>query len=215
MTIGFVDLAGFTALTEVHGDQLAVDMLDAFVATAKDGVRSAGAELVNSIGDAVMVAASTPEVAIRAVQHVFEASYATDSFPEPRAGLHHGPVIGRDGDYFGATVNLAARVASKAGSGQAFGTRAIAGAAEELELDVVQLGPYELRNVLAPIGLWAIEVCPTHVDLSVDPVCRMRVSFQAAVGRVRLGGHEYALCSIECVRAFAGDPDRYIAALHQ
>lgn len=36
MTIGFVDLAGFTALTEVHGDELAVDMLDAFVATADD-----------------------------------------------------------------------------------------------------------------------------------------------------------------------------------
>lgn len=213
MTIGFVDLAGFTALTEVHGDEVAVDMLDAFVATAEDGVRSAGAELVKSIGDAVMVAADTPAAAIRAVQHVFEASYATDSFPEPRAGLHHGPVIARNADYFGATVNLAARVASKAGSGQAFATASLVAAAGELGLDVVQLGPYELRNVLEPVELWAIEVAPTHVDLSVDPVCRMRVSCQAAIGRVRHGGHEYALCSLDCLRAFAGDPDRYIAAL--
>lgn len=213
MTIGFVDLAGFTALNEVHGDQLAVDMLEAFVATAGDAVRSSDAELVKSIGDAVMVAAAAPSAAIRAVQHVFEASYATDSFPEPRAGLHHGPVIPRDGDYFGATVNLAARVASKAGSGQAFGTARIAAAAEDLDLDVVQLGPYDLRNVLEPVELWAIEVSPTHVDLSVDPVCRMRVSCQVAVARVRHGGHEYSLCSLDCLRAFAGDPDRYIAAL--
>lgn len=213
MTIGFIDLAGFTALTEVLGDHLAIELLDAFVRSAEDGVRSAGAELVKSIGDAVMVAAGTASAALLAVQHVFEASYAADSFPEPRAGLHQGPVIARDGDYFGGTVNLAARVASKAASGQAFGTEPIASAAGALGLDVVKLGPYGLRNVLEPVELWAIEVCPTHIDLSIDPVCRMRLSCQAAVGRVRHGGHEYALCSLDCLRAFVGDPDRYIAAL--
>ena len=211
-TIAFVDLAGFTALTEVHGDDAAVDLLDTFTAAARDAVARTGAELVKTIGDAVMLAALDPRTGLLAVEQVFEAAYATDAFPDPRAGLHHGPVVARDGDYFGATVNLAARVASRAGSGQAIGTAQIAAAADEANLDTVPLGPARLRNVLEPVELFAIELCPTHVDLSVDPVCRMRLSCQAAVGRIRHAGTEHWLCSLDCVRAFAADPDRYITA---
>jgi len=58
--------------------------------------------------------------------------------------------------------------------------------------------------------LWAIELCATHVDLSVDPVCRMRLSCQAAVGRVRHQAVEHRFCSLACVAAFATDPDRYL-----
>ena len=209
-TIAFVDLAGFTALTEVHGDAAAVDLLDTFTAAARAAVDGTGAELVKTIGDAVMLAATDPSTGLRAVERVFEAAYATDAFPEPRAGLHHGPVVVREGDYFGATVNLAARVASRAGSGQAVGTAAIADAAEAAGLDTVPLGPTRLRNVLEPVELFAIELCPTHIDLSVDPVCRMRLSCQAAVGRIRHAGTEHWLCSLDCVRAFAADPDRYL-----
>ena len=108
-TIAFVDLAGFTALTEVHGDNAAVDVLDTFNAAVRTAVGDSGAELVKTIGDAVMLAALTPAAGLVAVRQVFDACYATDAFPEPRGGLHHGPVVAKDGDYFGATVNLAAR----------------------------------------------------------------------------------------------------------
>lgn len=209
-TVAFVDLAGFTALTEVHGDQAAVDLLDTFTAAARDAVAAGGAELVKTIGDAVMLAAPTPEVGVRAVEAVFETAYSIDAFPEPRAGLHHGAVIRRDEDYFGATVNLAARVASRAASGQALGTAPIAEAADHVGLDTMPLGPARLRNVLEPVELFAIEICPTHVDLSVDPVCRMRLSCQAAIARVRHAGAEHWLCSLDCAQAFVADPDRYL-----
>ena len=67
-----------------------------------------------------------------------------------------------------------------------------------------------MRNVLEPVELFAIELCPTHIDLSVDPVCRMRLSCQAAVGRIRHAGSEHWLCSLACVQAFAANPDRYV-----
>lgn len=209
-TIAFVDLAGFTALTEAHGDDAAVDLVDAFTALAAKTVEAAGAELVKTVGDTVMLAAPDPGTAIDAVRRLFEACYATDSFPEPRAGLHHGPVVGRGGDYFGATVNLAARVASRAGSGQALATAAVADAARHAGIDAVDLGAQTFRNVLDPVEVWAMELCPTHVDLSTDPVCLMRVSCQAAVARVRHAGSEHWLCSLACLRAFAADPDRYL-----
>ena len=208
-TIAFVDLAGFTALTEVHGDAAAIDLLDTFSAVARLAV-GCGAELVKTIGDAVMLAAPDPATGIAAVRRVFEECYEKDSFLEPRGGLHHGPVIARDGDYFGASVNLAARVASRAGTGQALATTAVAQAARDAGLDTAELGPQQLRNILEPVDIWAVELCPTHVDMSVDPVCRMRLSCQAAVARVRHAGSEHWLCSLVCLRTFAAAPDRYI-----
>jgi class 3 adenylate cyclase len=209
-TIAFVDLAGFTALTEAHGDDIAVDLLDTFAAAAVESVADTAAELVKTIGDAVMLAAPSPGLALDATRRVFEACYASDAFPEPRGGLHHGPVVARDGDYFGATVNLAARVASRAGSGQALATADVANAAREAGLDTLELGAQPLRNIRQPVELWAVELCPTHFEFSVDPVCRMRVSSQTAVARVHHGGREYWLCSLDCLRLFAADPEANI-----
>jgi adenylate cyclase len=90
-TIAFVDLAGFTALTEVHGDDAAVDLLDTFTAAARDAVAHTGAELVKTIGDAVMLAAPDPRSGLLAVEQVFEAAYATDAFPEPAPGCTTAP----------------------------------------------------------------------------------------------------------------------------
>ena len=209
-TIAFVDLAGFTALTDAHGDQAAVDLIDAFTDLARDAVADVDAELVKAVGDAVMLAAPSPAAGLAAVADLFDACYERDGFPEPRAGLHHGPVIERDGDYFGATVNLAARVASRAGSGQALVTATVLDAADAMDLDTVALGPHQLRNILDPVELFAIELCANEVDLAVDPVCRMRLSCQAAVARVRHRSVEHRFCSLACVAAFATDPDRYL-----
>lgn len=209
-TIAFVDLAGFTALTDAHGDDAAADLIESFTALALDACTAAGAELVKSVGDAVMLAASTPAVGLHAVARLFHLTYERDGFPEPRAGLHHGPVVERAGDYFGSTVNLAARVAGRASSGQALLTVPLAAAATATELDVVALGPHQLRNVLDPVDLWAVELCATHVDVAVDPVCRMRLSCQATVARVRYHGTEHRFCSLACVAAFASDPGRYL-----
>lgn len=210
-TIAFIDLAGFTALTEAHGDHAALEMVDDFARHSAEAVTRAGAELVKTVGDAVMLAAPTPAIGLEAVRLVFDACYASDAFPEPRAGLHHGAVLARDGDYFGATVNLAARVASRAGSGQALATGVVAEAAFTAGIDVVELGLQRFRNVLESVEVWAIELCPSQVDLSVDPVCRMRLSGHAAIARVRHAGGEHWLCSLDCLRAFAANPDRYLA----
>ena len=209
-TIAFVDLAGFTALTEAHGDDAAVDLLDTFTAAAAASVADTTAELVKTIGDAVMLAAPSPGIGLDAARRVFEACYANDAFPEPRGGLHHGPVVARDGDYYGATVNLAARVASRAGSGQALATAEVANAARDAGLVILELGAHQLRNIRQPVELWTIELCPTQFDFSIDPVCRMRVSSQAAVARVHHAGREHWLCSLDCLRAFGADPDHYI-----
>src|SRR5215475_7701883 len=127
-TFSFVDLAGFAALTEAHGDLDAVDLLDRFIGLARESL-SPGDELVKSIGDAVMLASPGSAAAVAALAGLWDRCSETTGFLLPRAGAHHGPAISRDGDYLGATVNLAARVAGHAGGGQVLATSAVARAA--------------------------------------------------------------------------------------
>lgn len=208
-TIAFVDLAGYTALTEAHGDHVAVGLIDDFVALVVQSIDSS-VQLVKTIGDAVMLAAPEPIALVASVRDLFEACHESDAFPEPRAGLHHGEVIARGDDWFGGTVNLAARIASRAGGAQVLGTDAVADAARSLDIETVDVGEHELRNIVNPVRLWAVEVCTGHVDLSVDPVCRMRLSCRAAPVRVRYAGIEHWFCSVECAQTFLGEPDRYV-----
>jgi hypothetical protein len=73
-----------TALTEAHGDDAAVDLFDTVTAAAAESVADATAELVKTIGDAVMLAAPSPGIGLDAARRVFEACYANDAFLEPR-----------------------------------------------------------------------------------------------------------------------------------
>lgn len=208
-TFCFIDLAGFTALTEAHGDTEAVALLDDFLAMTRQAL-APGDELVKTIGDAVMLASPTPEFAIRAVRQVMTSCQAATDFPLPRAGAHHGIAIARGGDYFGGAVNLAARVAGHASGGQLLATEAAADAARHLALEVLALGPHQLRNVSEPIDLFEIRVDPGELCHTVDPVCRMRIDREHAAGSLHHDGHDYWFCSLACVGAFATDPKRYL-----
>ena len=211
-TIAFVDLALFTALTDVRDDHAAVEVIDAFIDLAHAAVAGTGTWLVKTLGVAVMLASPSPADGVDAVRRVFEATYSQDGFPEPRAGVHHGHVREGDGDYSGPTVNIAARVASRAASGQAVVTATVVDAARATGMDTVALGATELRNVLEPVQLWAVDLCATDINLPVDPVCRMRLTRQSVLARVCHQGSEHQFCSLACVAAFAADPDRYLTA---
>ena len=207
-TFGFVDLAGFTALTEAHGDAEAVALLDRFESIT---VKALGPDdrLVKTIGDAVMVVFPEPTAAITAVGRVFGA-LSEAGLPIGRAGLHHGKAIERDGDYVGASVNLTARVAGQAHGGQLLATTEVAGAARRLGVTVVDLGCFELRNIAEPVELFQLEVCSAAAGNAIDPVCRMQVARADAADRLRHRDHDYWFCSLRCAATFAADPERVI-----
>jgi adenylate cyclase len=207
-TFGFVDLAGFTALTEAHGDNEAVALLDRFEAITT-GALGPSDRLVKTIGDAVMIVFGDPDTAITAVSRLFRGALGEDRLPIPRAGLHHGHAIDRNGDYFGATVNLAARVAGQAHGGQVLATDVVAAAARGHGVNVVELGGFELRNISQPVEIFELEVCPAAAGNALDPVCRMQVARAEAAGRLRHGDRDYWFCSLGCAASFASEPERY------
>jgi class 3 adenylate cyclase len=208
-TVAFVDLAGFTALTEAHGDADAVKLVERFVELARDAVAERG-EMVKSIGDAVMLAFAERTDALDAVGVLFEACFVESGFPVPRAGMHHGPVVARSGDLFGGTVNLAARVAGHASGGQILATSVVAEVARDHGLRAVELGSFELRNLAEPVSLHEIDTGAVPHGAVIDPVCRMRVDRDKATGRLRHDDSEYWFCSLRCAGLFSAAPDRYV-----
>lgn len=207
-TFAFVDLAGFTALTEAMGDEEAVGLLGRFVELTQSALGD-GDELVKSIGDAVMLASPGPEAGLSLLHRLFTGCHDQHDFPVVRAGLHHGAAIRGDGDWFGASVNLAARVAGQAHGGQLLVTSAVAEAARRRGFRTVELGEFELRNIAEPVELWEVHLGIADEAAGVDPVCRMRVMRDRAAGRLRHEDTDYWFCSLDCAGQFAADPGRY------
>jgi adenylate cyclase len=210
-TFVFADLSGFTAMTESHGDDDAAATAIRFGDLARsclaDDVR-----LVKTIGDAVMLVAPQPAPALQSAIALRSAVQTEPRFPLLRTGIHHGPCVEHDGDYFGAAVNLAARVASHAQAGQLLVTPSVVAAAKAMpRVSVRDLGRATFKNVSSPVNVFEV-ICPDAADaITIDPVCRMRVKEVEAVGRFVHGGRAYVFCSDGCARTFLDAPERYEA----
>jgi adenylate cyclase len=211
-TFLFADMAGFTALTEVMGDEEAITVAEDFFDSARRLLPEHGAEEVKTIGDALMIRIESAAGGIRLGVRLAREVGIRHGFPSVRVGMHSGSAVARGADWFGGTVNLAARVSGAAAGGEALlteGTRAAAG--ELHDVDLVERGRHALRNVAEPVLLFAALARGGEIggDLPVDPVCRMAIDPTRAAGRLVYEGAEYHFCSLECVAAFASDPARY------
>lgn len=208
-TFCFVDLAGFAALTEAHGDHAAADLALAFGRLVEQVLQGAG-QVVDTVGDAVFVVAERPAEAVRFVGRLFDRAATEPDFPALRAGLHHGEAVVRNDRYFGTSVNLAARVASQAGGDEVLATRGVADAARAVGVDATSRGTVALRNLLEPVELFVLAI-GRFPETVIDPVCRMRVERHGAAGRLRFQGTEYFFCSLDCTARFAARPAAYAA----
>lgn len=197
-TFVFADLAGFTALTEAHGDDKAADIAMEFAAKVRSWLESVGGGDLKLIGDAVMVRCSNAAAALELALMIVERLPSLGDYPAVRIGLNSGAAAERGGDWFGATVNLAARVAAHAAGGEILATEATRDAARESQ-DVIweQLGEHRFRNVRDPVHILRASRPDAASDVLVtDPVCRMRLDPNRAAGRLRHEDHEYAFCSL-------------------
>ncbi len=211
-TFVFADIAGFTALTEAHGDEQAA----ALVADFREAVGSElprGAAHVKTIGDALMLRVPDPGEAILLGLSITRGLMPGHGAPAVRVGLHHGPAIERDGDYFGSAVNLAARVSGVASGGEVLLTGQTAALAPDLEgVFYEPRGRQVLRNVREPVELFAAVPLSESGQgrLPLDPVCRMAVDPDRAAGRLLHEGTAYFFCTLACAGEFARDPERFV-----
>jgi adenylate cyclase len=209
--VAFADLAGYTALTEAHGDDDAADVALRFFDLTAARLR-ADARMVKTIGDAVMVVTSDAHHALELGLALLRAVDQEPHFPGVRVGVHYGPVVERGGDVFGATVNIAARLTAHANVGQLIASDAIACLViGHPNLTTTALGSTWLKNVGDPVEIFSIaEPGGTATSQVLDPVCRMFVDADAAPAHLPWDGHAWHFCSFECARTFTQDPAKYV-----
>lgn len=207
-TFAMIDLAGYTALAEHHGDDQAADLAVAFTDVARSCLLR-DERLIKSIGDAVLLAVPGPQEGIALVGRVLATVSTVENFPLTRTGLHHGEAVERGDDLFGTSVNLTARIAAQAQGGQVLATATIAAAARELGFATAPQGTAQLKNLCDPYELFSLDLGPVRQPGSVDPVCKMWVERKAAVGPETHGGRDYGFCSTDCANAFRAAPERF------
>jgi adenylate cyclase len=213
-TFMFADLASYTALTEVHGDEEAVRLVEDYCAAMRDLLREYGAHEVKTIGDALLVctpdAGAGVRLGIRAARDVGGAGH---HFPSVRVGMHHGPAIERDGDYFGRTVNIAARVSALAGAGEVLVTDEVVRAAGHVEeVRFVERGRQALKGIEEPVLVYLAShgAHESREGLPLDPVCHMAVDPERAAAMVVHEGVRYYLCTPQCARRFINGPEQFV-----
>jgi adenylate cyclase len=207
----FADIAGFSALTEAHGDEEALALVTEFSDAIAAELPAVQGEHIKTIGDAVMLRIPDPADAILFGIRIAHGMLGEHGAPSIRVGLHHGSAVERNGDYFGAAVNLAARVSAMAAGGEVLVSGQTAALVPDLDGVVYESrGRHELRNVREPVELFAALPVDASMDhLPIDPVCRMAVDPERAPGRLLHGGTAYYFCSLTCAGQFAQEPARF------
>ena len=206
--VAFIDLSGFTALTEAHGDLNAIEVLSTFSTTAKNALDQ-GDRLVKTIGDSLLVTSPTATSGVRLIRRMCQRFDAEPGFPLTSIGMHSGSIIERDGDIFGTVVNLAARVTAYAAAGQTLVTHNVIAQLDGFEHSPVSIGNVRLKNVPYDVELFEIPQCASIATAAIDPVCHMRVEPRFAVSHLLFNGIEYHFCSVVCANLFSNEPTTY------
>jgi adenylate cyclase len=153
--IAFVDLSGFTRLTDQEGDETGIWLASQLVAESEATAATHDSHIVKLLGDGVMLHSADPGRLIDAAVELIEA-LPRAGLPPAHAGVHAGPLIERDGDYFGRTVNIAARIAAEAEEGEVLVSDAAAARASA-DLRLTELPAVTLRGVREPVVLLRAE----------------------------------------------------------
>lgn len=155
-TFLFADLVGYTSFTERVGDESAADVALAFQVAASHLASDYGCEVIKKLGDAVMIrgddAARVVELALEIARELSEEGWC----PPVRMGVHSGTAVQRAGDWYGQTVNIAARLADSAGAGEVLISAATRTCLATRDgMTIADRGAKTFKNVGAPLATYS------------------------------------------------------------
>lgn len=151
--IGFLDLSGFTRLTGSQGDEEAARLAVRLSDLVQESTASRRGRAVKSLGDGVMLHFHDPSEAVSAALDLVEAIPAA-GLPPARVGITAGPVVFRDGDYFGLAVNTASRITDYARPSEVLVSATVAEAGTASGSVFEDLGVVELKGIHEPVRLF-------------------------------------------------------------
>jgi adenylate cyclase len=148
----FLDITGYTRLTEERGDAAAAELAGRLARLVRRSAQEHEGTPVKWLGDGVMFYFREPAAAVLAAVELVEV-VGSQGLPPAHVGIHAGPVVFQDGDYFGRTVNLAARIAEYARPGEVLVSQEVLDAADRGPVTFTEIGPVELKGVPGTLRL--------------------------------------------------------------
>lgn len=151
-TFLFSDLVGFTTLAAQLGDDHAAEVALQFHDRVRRLAAQHRAEEIKTIGDGVMLRGEDPALAVRLGLRIVNDLEEIPEFPLVRTGIHTGPAVERARDWYGTTVNVAARLCAAAGGGEVLVSEATCAAAGDLpRVELAERRLHWLKNVVEPV----------------------------------------------------------------
>ena len=211
-SFAFVDVSGFTALTELEGDERAVDVLTAFRALLRDICARRGVRIAKWLGDGVMLVCVETRPLL---ETILELHFVVGVVSGPvktvsiRSGINAGEVILMEGDdYVGHCVNVAARLCDLAPAGQALATPSVMTHLPSWGVGVSQTH-VTLRGVEKPVPASSIQMAHGGPDASLDPICGLPLTHDTAEEIAHdVRGSVVLFCSPGCVDTWRRRPAR-------
>lgn len=150
----FLDITGYTRLTQEHGDEAAAGLAERLNRLVQRSSVERGGRPVKWLGDGVMLYFKEPGAGVVAALDMV-AGAGEAGLPPAHVGLHAGPILFQEGDYFGTTVNVASRIAEYARPGEVLVSQAVVDASEGAGAAFTEIGPVELKGVSGAMRLHA------------------------------------------------------------
>jgi adenylate cyclase len=150
--IAFLDLAGFTQLTEERGDHAAAELAINLTDFVEDTSHDYGGKPVKLLGDGVMFHFPRAAPAVLCALELVDAAPSV-GLPPARVGVHAGPVVFQNGDYFGRVVNVAARIVDAAAPGEVLVSDDVVALSSD-GVGFEQVGPVALKGLAEPMPLF-------------------------------------------------------------
>jgi adenylate cyclase len=151
-TAVFADLTDFTRLTEESGDDVAAHVAITFSQLAGEVAAGYRGSVIKWLGDGVFLRFGDPDDAVLASLEMVESA-PSHGLPEAHIGVNAGPMLYDEGDYFGRTVNIAARIASAAGSSEVYVGETVAEIVAADRFRLIDIGAFDLKGIAKPVRI--------------------------------------------------------------
>ncbi len=202
------DLTGYTAMTDVHGGESAARIVQKYMQLVDKSLYGA-TRVVQRIGDqVVLLSENSPDVLLTANQ-VNARTLEEHQFLSIHAGIHFGPVFIENGNLFGSTINIAARIMNLANRGQILCSSTFVervGAYPGVAFK--PFGTHKLKNVMTEVEVFELSTNASPT-LPVDPVCHMLIDPGKDHYTFVFRDKTFHFCSTQCRDIFKASPESF------
>jgi adenylate cyclase len=210
VAILMADLSGYTATTEIHGSESALEIIKTFMRIAGESLHNTS-RILERIGDQIVIVSESADDAAITANKLLSRCHKEINFLPIHVGLHYGTVLQSEGSFYGTVINVAARLASEANKGEILCSEAFTNALiDKQDFMFGEFRSLKFKNIMHPIRvavLMGVDIHPLH---NLDPVCKMNLG-PNATHSVVYEGIIYHFCSEECMHIFNANPRLFFA----